>query len=133
MQSIAPTRATRRQKKSQQIAPRRPKESKQLKITKDHERSHAIQQEVEQELCNLEFVSRYACRARWPDCGRMLLLDTITLDFACGCMPLSDIIKLDAWSVAATYSSSSSSSLSQLSPRERLTKWAPLLTFKTVL
>ena len=75
VQSIAPTRATRRQKQSQQIAPRRPKESQQIKITSDHQCSYAIQQNVEQDLYNLSIFSRYVCRARWPDWGRMSLLD----------------------------------------------------------
>ena len=74
VQSKAPTRAPRRLKKSQQIAPRKPKESQQIKITSYHERSRAIQQDVEQDLYNLGLLSRYACRARWPDWGRMPLL-----------------------------------------------------------
>ena len=54
-----------------------PKESQQIKITRYHERSHATQQDVEQDLYNLGLLSRYACRARWPDWGRMPLLDII--------------------------------------------------------
>ena len=53
-----------------------PKESQQIKITSYHERSHTTQQDVEQDLYNLGLLSRYACRARWPDWGRMPLLDT---------------------------------------------------------
>ena len=75
VQSIAPTRAPRKHKKSQQIAPRKPKESKSIKITSYHQRSRAIQQDVEQDVYNLGLLSRCACRARWPDWGRKPLLN----------------------------------------------------------